>query len=143
MRLGGFHLVMSYMGAIGYIMSGSGLQVQWQTVYATNSIKHMMTGHAYARALRAHMLSAVSIASLMLDTPNCLSGINLDKIRDLHGMLLKHECLQDSVLHEHVVEQLTQILDDLKQEFSSSCRTGKLWVEYLKMVQTLLLFLRA
>lgn len=142
-RLGGFHLVMSYMGAIGYIMSGSGLQGQWETVYATNSIKHMMTGHAYAHALRAHMLSAVSIVSLMLDTPNCLSGVNLDKLRALHSMLLKRECLEETVLHEHAVEQLTQILGDLEQEFSLRCKTGKLWIEYLKMVRTLLLFLRA
>ena len=33
-RLGGFHLIMLYFGAIGNIMSGSGLQELWETVYA-------------------------------------------------------------------------------------------------------------
>jgi len=36
-RLGGFHLLMSYMGTIGYVMGGSGLEDLWETVYAPNS----------------------------------------------------------------------------------------------------------
>ena len=46
---------MSYMGAFGYFMSDCGLQDLWETVYAQKSIKHMLTGHAYARVLRAHI----------------------------------------------------------------------------------------
>lgn len=95
----------------------------------------MMTGHAYACALQAHMLSAVSIVSLMLNTPNCLSGVNLDKLRALHSMLLKYECLEECVLHEHVVEQLAHLG---RPGTSLKSKTGKLWIEYLKMVRTLL-----
>lgn len=47
-RLGGFHLLMSFLGAIGSIMAGSGLEELWQTVYAKNSVPHMMNGHAYS-----------------------------------------------------------------------------------------------
>ena len=47
---------MSYQGSIGYIMGDSGLRNLWETAYAHNSVNHMLTGHAYARALRAHML---------------------------------------------------------------------------------------
>ena len=68
LRLGGFHLVMSYLGSAGYIMSQSGLKdMTWGTVYANNSIDHMMTGHAYARALRAHMLTAASLVGHLLE----------------------------------------------------------------------------
>ena len=45
-RLGGFHLVMSYLGSIGYIMGDSGLRNLWETAYAHNSVNHMLTGHA-------------------------------------------------------------------------------------------------
>lgn len=89
-RLGGFHLIMSYMGSVGHILNGSGLRNQWETVYAKNSVNHMLTGHAYARALRAHMLSAASIMSEMLDTPHCLSGVNISKIESLLDTLLKY-----------------------------------------------------
>ena len=45
-RLGGFHLLLSFMGAIGSIMAGSGLEDLWETVYAKNSVVHMMSGRA-------------------------------------------------------------------------------------------------
>jgi len=34
--LGGVHLLMSFMGAIGYIMEGSGLKELWSTIYFFN-----------------------------------------------------------------------------------------------------------
>ena len=50
-RLGGFHLLMSYLGSVGYIMSGTGIETLWETVYAGNTVIHKLTGHAYVRAL--------------------------------------------------------------------------------------------
>ena len=38
-RLGGFHMVMSYMGAIGYVMEGSGLLELFSVHYAPQSAK--------------------------------------------------------------------------------------------------------
>ena len=56
-RLGGFHLLMSFMGAVGTIMTGSGLKGVWSTVYAKESTTKMLSGHQYARALRARFLA--------------------------------------------------------------------------------------
>ena len=142
-RLGGFHFVMSYLGSMGTIMNDSDLRNQWETVYAHNSVNHMLTGHAYARALRAHMLSVASLVAHMFDTPNCLSGVNLNKVKSLHDMLLKHMCLPQVLTEEHAITQLSQIMDDLQQDESMSSRTGKLWIEYLTMVIFMLLFIRA
>ena len=44
LRLGGFHLQMSFLGSIGHLMAGSGLQELLETVYAGNSVKHMLSG---------------------------------------------------------------------------------------------------
>ena len=44
---------------------------------------------------------------------------------------------------EHVLTQLPQIMDDLQQDKGLSSRTGKLWIEYIKMVRILLLVIRA
>lgn len=62
-------MLMSYMGSIGYIMAGSGLEALWETVYAPNTVVHMLTGHAYARALRAHLLTSAAIVSLIVNQP--------------------------------------------------------------------------
>ena len=37
-RLGGFHLLMPLMGAVGNIMAGSGLEELWSTVHAPSSV---------------------------------------------------------------------------------------------------------
>ncbi|KAJ8672056.1 hypothetical protein QAD02_003315 [Eretmocerus hayati] len=62
-RLGGFHLLMSFKGATCFIMDGSGLDDLWSTAYAPESIKKMFTGHAFSRALRAHIISLTAMAS--------------------------------------------------------------------------------
>lgn len=56
-RLGGFHLQMSFLGAIGHIMSGSGLQELLECVYASNAVVHMLSGKAVSRAVRGHFWS--------------------------------------------------------------------------------------
>ena len=43
---------MSFLGALGYIMSQNRLRNHLETVYANNSVSHMLTGHAYIRAIR-------------------------------------------------------------------------------------------
>lgn len=54
MRLGGFHLEMSFVGGIGHLMEGSGITELLETVYAPNAVTHMTSGKAIARAVRAH-----------------------------------------------------------------------------------------
>ena len=66
-RLGGFHLLMSFMGIAGYIMGGSGLGDLWLLVYATASIESMLTGHAYARALRVPFTDPGSTSSRLFE----------------------------------------------------------------------------
>ena len=61
-RLGGFHLLMSYLGSIGHIMSGSGLAELWETPIIQS---FMLSGHAYIRSIRAHILSFAKLPSSM------------------------------------------------------------------------------
>lgn len=55
---------MSFMGSIGAIMTGSGLKELLSTVYAEESVE-ILNGQAYSRAVRAHMLTNLVLASLM------------------------------------------------------------------------------
>ena len=50
-----FHIQMSLLGAIGNIMTGPGLQVL-ESIYASNTVGHMLSGKAIARALHGHIL---------------------------------------------------------------------------------------
>ena len=78
--LGGFHTEMSFLGAIGTIMDGSGLKEMLAQVYAEGSVDQMLSGKAVACAVRGHLLvdSALNIiatsSALQLPIPD-LKGI--------------------------------------------------------------------
>ena len=55
-RLGGFHMLMSFLGSIGNLMAGSGLEDVFSLVYAEHTVIHMMSGKAFSRSLRTHFL---------------------------------------------------------------------------------------
>ena len=65
-RLGGFHTLMSYMGSIGTMMKGSGLDEALSTVYGENAVQHMMSGKAFARALRGHFLVESALTNKLI-----------------------------------------------------------------------------
>ncbi|CAH3133198.1 unnamed protein product [Porites lobata] len=50
LRLGGFHAEMSFLGCIGSIMSGSGIEELLECVYPSNTVGHMLSGKASQRA---------------------------------------------------------------------------------------------
>ena len=47
-RLGGFHLLLSFMGSNGTLMAGSGLADILEEIFAHNVIQHIMSGKEYA-----------------------------------------------------------------------------------------------
>lgn len=55
-NLRGFHTLMSYVGSIGALMDGSGLDVALQTIYRENPVQYMLHGKAIARATRGRVL---------------------------------------------------------------------------------------
>ena len=66
LHLGTFHFQMSFLGAIGYLMAGSGLQEITELVYAPSAVVHILSGKAYARAVRAHLLVDAALNALIL-----------------------------------------------------------------------------
>ena len=57
LRLRGFHFLKSFFGYIWYIMEGSGLAEAMGVVYGPNTVKYIMKGAVYTKALRAHFLT--------------------------------------------------------------------------------------
>ena len=66
-RLGDFHLLMSFLGSIGKMMESSGIEDVLESVYGSNTVKHILSGKAISRALRGHFLlqSALTIYLLL------------------------------------------------------------------------------
>ena len=75
-RLGGFHFLKSYLGCIGYIMEGSGLAEAMGVVYGPTTVKYILKGGAYSKALRAHFLTDAALVKHMMsgNDSTCLDG---------------------------------------------------------------------
>ena len=65
-KLGEFHMIMSYLVCIGNIMADTGLDVLWSSVYAKDSVVHMMNGHAYSQSLVAHLTTSAALLCMLL-----------------------------------------------------------------------------
>lgn len=83
LRLGGFHMQMSFLGAIGHLMADSGLQELLEVVYASNATRHMLTGKAVSRAVRGHMLVDAALHTILVEKAyNVTSGteVSVDEV---------------------------------------------------------------
>ena len=47
-QLGGFHTLMNFIGAIGYVLNGSGLEDMMGLLYGPSTVQHVQSGKAYA-----------------------------------------------------------------------------------------------
>ena len=141
-RLGGFHLIMSYMGAIGYIMGGSGLDVLWQTVYAGATVQHMLNGHAYARALRAHFLTSAALTTLLLSQPHSLDDVDTNQLCQKFSELLDKDRDVHDIKEDLLVKDFVDVIERASVDVAAF-RTGKLWMNYIRQITILKLFIHA
>ena len=72
-------------------------------VYAHSTVIHMISGHAYARVLRAYLLTSAALVTHILNTPGCLDGVSLNRLCTLHDMLRQGQWDTDTVLQELAV----------------------------------------
>ena len=66
LKMGGLHTIMSFLGSIGYLMANTGLEEVLETIYAKNSIDHMMSGKIIYRALRGHFIVDAALNGLLI-----------------------------------------------------------------------------
>ena len=166
LRLGGFHMKMSFLGSMGHLISSSGLQDVIETIYAPNAVGHMLSGKAVSRAVRAHLLVSDALNAIMVSKT---FGIELTNDKDTEherGQPIANE-LENSVsdsdlldvlqLYDTVMdtgstvkvqtsEPLGRLMEQIKVHVASyytTNRTEKIWLQYLEMVSLLKTFLAA
>ena len=141
-RLGGFHLLLSFMGSIGVIMAGSGLEEMWETVYAKNSVVHMMNGRAHARGIRAHFISQSALTTLLLGSSTVDDSLKKD-VETYFVPLLDNSATLEDIEHSNALHDIDDLRSTRLAEVCSSGRTEKLLVQCFKLVAIIGLFIRA
>ena len=65
--LGTFHTTMNLLRCIGVIMEKSGLTELLEQIYGENTVQHILTGKAYSRALRGHLIADTGLNALIVE----------------------------------------------------------------------------
>ncbi|GBP81140.1 hypothetical protein EVAR_88238_1 [Eumeta japonica] len=142
-RLGGFHLLMSFMGAIGHIMQGSGMKEVLAEIYASKSLEKMLNGHAYARAVRAHTLLQLSLAIIILKEVEMNDIMDADLIVNIEHILGNTLSYNDIENDDEVSGALLDKFNEKLKKYEERGPTAKLWIQYFCMVSIAKEFLRA
>ena len=120
-RLGGFHWLMSAKGSIGYIMGGSELEELFSTV-CQRFCSYLMTGHAYTRSFRAHLLAPSALISHLIDE----SGIvptGHEEAEEAMSALLAKNVEADQLMELENVQLLVNAITVIIQEDDKDSRT--------------------
>ena len=147
--LGGFHTRMSFLGAIGYIMEGSGLKEMLELVYGENTVKHIFSGKAVARAVRAHELVDASLNISLL----CLAYSipygerpsdheDLVRVSSVYDDLVDGKISVEEAANHEALQTISLRLEALESSLKSSS-TAKLVMQYSEMVPIVPKFLKA
>ena len=155
-RLGGFHNLISFLGSIGHLMSGTGLQELLEVIFTGNTVPHIISGKAYARAVRGHFLIDAVLHTLLLskvcgtklilpcqdsdkaNVDSLLSGIS-DLFDDLMSGTVTIEDVESSEMIKSLQVRLKSVTDTAESESS----TSKLWLMYMQMIDIIRDFIRS
>ena len=83
-RLGGFHTLMSYLGAIKKVMKGPRTEKLFNEVYAENMVQHIISSKAISRALWAHLLAESVLISILFEDAK---AVNIAEVNEFVSIL--------------------------------------------------------
>ena len=145
-RLGGFHTLMSFLGSIGFAMDGSGIQELFEESYASNTVVHMLSGKAYSRSLRGHILAQSSLYSIVLDSLVKENKVDLSFVSDAYSKVTEEDLGEEEFLELCQTENFQNLIKEvntLLEKKKSESRTAALWVQYIDFVEIVKYFIFA
>ncbi|GBM24887.1 hypothetical protein AVEN_23426-1 [Araneus ventricosus] len=89
-------------------------------VFAKNAVVHMVNGHSYAKALRAHQLSQAAIGLLIMECEEngFLSGSDVDSLRGIHNELIILSSSEEYLLSKvsHLLNAVSSAVKTLEEK---------------------------
>ena len=138
-RLGGFHLLKSYLGSLGNIMDDSGLLELIQLIYpGSTTANNILNGGCFDKAIRAHLLIDAAICQYVMK--HVFTNEELDQMRSFiekvanEKMGAKHTA--------PIVAVFEQKFEEKFKRLAEGGRTSALWVQYYYMVDVIKIFIR-
>jgi len=124
-HLGGFHLLMSFLGSIGYFMAGSGLKELLCITHAPLSVDKMLQGHAFARAVRGHLLATTALSNKILDQIQ-LTEEEKSTVTDILSGFLDEPPALNALNENPIIKKLTEKFGDKLEQLKNNGPTAQL-----------------
>ncbi|KAK4881851.1 hypothetical protein RN001_005170 [Aquatica leii] len=150
-RLGGFHIMMNFLKAIGQHMDNSGLTDVWleSNLYGDSTVIGIMKGKKWNKAIRAHKLTYESLLRILLPMfetwlMECKSAnIHVvNKSRLMANSICKIMTKQGTITNFfELVNNVGQLSEAFKEFVENQSSTFQFWCTYMEMVETLLEFI--
>jgi len=148
---------MSFLGSVGHVMAGSGIEECLQQVYGRETIVHVLSGNAYARSLTGHFLIQSALVCKLLSfippvenmqihtSADPVSGEAMVQIQALTEHILNNKFSADdsNVLQCTALQEVERRLQCLKHTLCIESRTAKLWIQYVDYIMVVKQFLLA
>ena len=152
--LGAFHTLMSYLGATGKLMEGTGIEKIFQLAYAGHSVTHTMSGKAVSHALRAYTILISCLYSVIIEhiysryneqsetgsLPCITEEPLIERLIQLLRVVLNSKSGEG--VNFEILQEIKILIERLKNETNDQ-RTSALWFQLLEMIDIALNFLRA
>ena len=133
LRLGGFHMAMSFLACIGKLYDYSGIAEIMQAIYGSSSVNQLLHGRSYNRGVRAHKLLKEALERLRwkafsewLSTPegiNAAEQIDVDDISQLLDDCLRAIAGEDTDFTQSAVKDLTKALPSVHNALNTYVST--------------------
>ena len=151
-RLGGFHIIKTFLACIGKLYEESGLSdiIVNSGLYGSGVAAKIMTGKSYNRSIRAHTLIKEAMDRMVM------TDFKLQyKTEDPALTKLVTECSEAFKMNDHgqcktcvdeivlKVVPLAAMLDNHKKVIADRSDTCVFWLMYIDMVDILMRFIRA
>ena len=136
-RVGGFHTLMSFLGNNGTSMKGSGFSESMQVVYGKNTVQHIVSGKAIARAFRGNFLlqSALRLQIIrLLQHEEMISEEDLNTLKSLHENFTDGKSHDENIVNCEIIEKLNCALEKLMARPSESLCTAKPWIQCIRYI---------
>lgn len=124
-------------------MKNSGIEKLWETVYGSTTVTHMMSGHAFARAERAHILTLSALAVIMENEFLDLKIFSDEEMLSMHLQFFSNEIRPESITNSSIINDAKITLQNVMTILKDRNGTSQLWVQYMEMVLLVLQFIRA
>lgn len=121
-------------------MDGSGLREALCTIYASNSVEKMLSGHAYARAIRGHFRIHLALSTMIFSSVE-LTDTDKGKLDSILKNL-RSEHFFFNLEDKEVIFMKEKFVGELQKTLNLG-PTSKLFIRYMQMVQIIQDFIRA